>query len=145
LSTIYSSLIINCWSCEERGISNIYYFMTTVYCFSTSHHGGNCSRAILVEPSESVHHVTYSPRHFLNSYFTWILCSFITTLLKYSFPLGTYSALSCTFALHGVRLLCSRARCLYWQITVFDGRECSWPVQLGCSPITFQRRYYETI
>ena len=49
---------INYWSREEREISNMYCFMTTVYCFNISHTAGNSARAILVRSSESVHHVT---------------------------------------------------------------------------------------
>jgi len=41
--------------------------MTTVYCSSMSHNAGDCARATLVRSSESVHHVTYTPRHFLIS------------------------------------------------------------------------------
>ena len=110
--------------------------MTTVNCFGISHTGSDSARAILVGSFESIHHVTYTLRHFLISYCTWIFCGFLTTLLKYSFPIRTHSACGWPFALHGVRLLCSRTCCLYWQTAVADGRECSWPAHLGYSPIT---------
>ena len=126
---------INYWSRKEREISSMYFFTTTVYCFSISYIRGDCScnisRVIRISTSRELHISSFS-----YPYFTWIFCDFITTLLKYSFPVETHSAWDCTVALHGVRRLCSRTSFLYWQTTVVDGRECIWPVHLGPSPIT---------
>ena len=66
--------------------------MTISYCFSIPHTAGESVRAILVGSSGSVHHVNYIARHFLISYFARIFCDFITAVLKWSFPVGTHSA-----------------------------------------------------
>ena len=66
------------WISSESEISSIYYLQTLLYYFSIPHPGGDSARAILVVSSKSVHQVTYTPRHFLISYFKLIFCRIIT-------------------------------------------------------------------